>query len=143
MTVKRGTTSRPQPPVFLGQLLFVVFPRAPFRATNVPRPTLVSSNWTTAPWLPEEGRRWLCYSICIGEVVWLFMFCRTCRFIRRACPYKFWKVCLGLSVFHKPIIGGNWPAWMLSMHRLSLICLPNGLAVSAWTGSQQQWFGIG
>ena len=35
----------------------VVFPQAPFRATNVPRPTLVSSNCATAPWLSEEGRR--------------------------------------------------------------------------------------
>ena len=31
--------------------LVVVFPQAPFRATNVPRPTLVSSNCATAPWL--------------------------------------------------------------------------------------------
>ena len=38
-------------------LTVVVFPQAPFRATNVPRPTLVSSNCATAPWLPEEGRR--------------------------------------------------------------------------------------
>ena len=35
----------------------VVFPQAPFRATNVPRPTLVSSNCATAPWLSEECRR--------------------------------------------------------------------------------------
>ena len=35
----------------------VVFPQAPFRATNVPRPTLVSSNCATAPRLSEEGRR--------------------------------------------------------------------------------------
>ena len=82
----------------------VVFPQAPFRATNVPRPTLVSSNCATAPWLSEECRRWLCYSICIGEVVWLFMFCWTYRFILRACPYKFWKVCLGLSIFHRSIM---------------------------------------
>ena len=33
----------------------VVFPQAPFRATNVPRPTLVSSNCATSPWLPEEA----------------------------------------------------------------------------------------
>jgi hypothetical protein len=33
-------------------LFVVVFPQAPFRATNVPRPNLVSSNCTTAPWLP-------------------------------------------------------------------------------------------
>ena len=37
--------------------LVVVFPQAPFRATNVPRPTLVSSNCATAPRLSEEGRR--------------------------------------------------------------------------------------
>ena len=37
--------------------IIVVFPQAPFRATNVPRPTLVSSNCATAPWLSEEGRR--------------------------------------------------------------------------------------
>ena len=67
------------------------------------RPLSVSSNCATAPRLPEEGRRWLCYSICIGEVVWLFMFCWTYRFILRACPYKFWKDCLGLSIFHRSI----------------------------------------
>ena len=32
-------------------VVVVVFPQAPFRATNVPRPTLVSSNCATAPWL--------------------------------------------------------------------------------------------
>ena len=36
--------------------------------------------------------RWLCYSICIGKVVWSFMFCWTCRFILGAC-----LVCLGLN----------------------------------------------
>ena len=82
-----------------------------------------------------------CYSICIGEVAWLFTFCWTCRFILWSCPCKFWKVCLGLSIFHRSIMEGNWPAWMLSTHRLSLICLLNGLAVSALSGSQQQWYG--
>ena len=38
-------------------VVVVVFPQAPFRATNVPRPTLVSSNCATAPWLSEECRR--------------------------------------------------------------------------------------
>ena len=65
-----------------------IWPQAPFRATNVPRPTLVSSNCATAPWLSEEGHWWLCYSICIGEVVWLFMFCWICRFILWACPLQ-------------------------------------------------------
>ena len=68
------------------------------------RPLPVSSNCATAPWLLEEGRRWLCYSICIGEVVWLFMFCWTCRFILGHVPCKFWKVCLGLSIFHRSIM---------------------------------------
>ena len=39
------------------KVVVVVFPQAPFRATNVPRPTLVSSNCATAPRLSEEGRR--------------------------------------------------------------------------------------
>ena len=42
---------------FINENVVVVFPQAPFRATNVPRPTLVSSNYATAPWLLEEGHR--------------------------------------------------------------------------------------
>ena len=86
-------------------MLLLFFHRHPSGQQMFPeRPLPVSSNWSTAPWLLEEGRRWLCYSICIGEVVWLFMFCWTCRFILGHVPCKFWKVCLGLSIFHRSIM---------------------------------------
>ena len=38
----------------LVNLVVVVFPQAPFRVTNVPGSTPVSSNCTTATWLPKE-----------------------------------------------------------------------------------------
>ena len=58
----------------------VVFPQAPFRVTNVPGHASAGiiqlRNCTLASW---GSHRWLCYSICIVEVVWLFMFCWTWR----------------------------------------------------------------
>ena len=59
------------------------FSTAPFRVTNVPGHAsdgiIQLRNCTLASW--GGSRRWLGYSICIGVVVWSFMFCWTCRFI--------------------------------------------------------------
>ena len=83
-----------------------VFPQAPFRVTNVPGHASAGiiqlRNCTLASW--GGSHRWLCYSDCIGVVVWSFMFCWTCRFILGHVPCKFWKVCLGLSIFHRSIM---------------------------------------
>ena len=84
--------------------IVVVFPQAPFRATNVPEQASASP---TAQLHHSSLRKAIgdfFYSICIGEVVWLFMFCWTCRFILGHVPCKFWKVCLGLSIFHRSIM---------------------------------------
>ena len=76
----------------------------------------------------------------------IILFCWTCRFILRACPYKFWKVCLGLSTFHRsvmgeidllgcsPRIGYHWFVcyWMLC-------CRASGFCI---IGSLQQWYGL-
>ena len=68
------------------------------------RPLPVSSNCATAPWLPEGA---------VGDFVTPFVlerlfdyscFCWTCRFILGHVPCKFWKVCLGLSTFHRSIM---------------------------------------
>ena len=53
--------------------------------------------------------RWLCYSICIGVVVWSFMFCWTCRFILGACPLQILENLLGLSIFHRSIMDNIRP----------------------------------
>ena len=59
-----------------------------------------------APWPPEESRRWLSYSICIGEVVWSFMFAvELAGSYLGHVPCKFWKVGLGLSIFHRSVMG--------------------------------------
>ena len=85
----------------------VVFPQAPFRATNVPRPTLVSSNCATAPWLPEEA---------VGDYVTPFvlerLFDYSCSVefagsYYRHVPCKFRKVCLGLKYLPQINYGGN------------------------------------
>ncbi len=48
------------------------FPQAPFRVTNVPGNASASIIQLHHGFL--RCRRWLCYSICIGVVVWSFMF---------------------------------------------------------------------
>ena len=60
-------------------------------------------------------------------------------------PCKFWKVCLGLGIFHRSIMEGNWPA--LDVVHASVItdlgCLLSGLAVSACRNPSisDQWYG--
>ena len=66
-----------------------------------------------APWPPEESRRWLSYSICIGEVVWSFMFAvELAGSYLGHVPCKFWKVGLGLSIFHRSVMGEIDLLWM-------------------------------
>jgi len=90
--------------------LVVVFPQVPFRVRMFPgQPGIIQLR--NAPWPPEESRRWLCYSMCIGEVVWSFMFAvELAGSYLGHVPCKFWKVCIGLSIFHRSIMEGNWPA---------------------------------
>ena len=73
-----------------------------------------------------RSRRWLCYSICIGVVVWSFIFCWTCRFMIGAWHCKFWKVylpqinyggkltCFGCS----PRIGYHWFVCLMGLQFL-------------------------
>ena len=93
--------------LFPTSMLLFVFPQAPFRATNVPRPTLVSSNCATAPWLPEEA---------VGDYVTPFvlerLFDYSCSVefagsYYRHVPCKFRKVCLGLKYLPQINYGGN------------------------------------
>ena len=86
--------------------------------------------------------RWLSYSISIGVVVWLFVFTvELAGSYLRHVPCKFWKVCLGVSIFHRSIMEGNWPA--LDVVHASLITdlFADWACSSCIVGSQQQWYG--
>ena len=121
--------------------IFVVFPQAPFRVRMFPGfPGIIQLR--NAPWPPEESRRWLCYSMCIGEVVWSFMFAvELAGSYLGHVPCKFWKVCIGLSIFHRSIMEGNWPALDV-VHASVITDLFAYWACSfCIVGSQQQWYG--
>ena len=88
-----------------GSWLELLFSTGTLQGTNVPRLPRVSSKLRNAPRLLRY-HRWLCYSICIGEVVWSFMFAvELAGSYLGHVPCKFWKVCLGLSIFHRSIMG--------------------------------------
>ena len=102
-------------------VVVVVFPQAPFRATNVPRPTLVSSNCATAPWLPEEA---------VGDYVTPFvlerLFDYSCSVefagsYYRHVPCKFRKVCLGLKYLPQINYRGEMTCFGCSPRIISLI----------------------
>ena len=105
--------------------MLLLFSTGTLQGTNVPLASRVSSNCATHHGFPEESRRWLRLLHCIGAVVWSFMFrfCWTCRCIQRHVPCKFWKVCLGLGIFHRSIMGEIDLLGCRPAHRLSLICL--------------------
>ena len=88
-------------------LLFAVFLQAPFRVTNVHRPTPVSSNCTTAPWLPEEPQVYLLLhlywsSICSGKFVTYF-------FNKSKCAASYVTLLIQKYVNKKHVLIENWP----------------------------------
>ena len=106
-------------------------------------PLLVSSNATAqlAPWL-LRCHRWLSYSISIGVVVLSFMFTfEIAGSYLGHVPCNFWKVCLGLSIFHRSIMEGNWSA--LDVVHASVITdfFAYWACSSCIVGTQQQWYG--
>ena len=90
-------------------VVVVVFPQAPFRVTNVPGQASAGiiqlRNCTLAPW---GNRGWLCYSICIGEVVLIIhVSVELAGSYLEHVPCKFWKVCLGLKYLPQINYGGK------------------------------------
>ena len=81
-----------------------------------------------------------CYTLVTLVMSWIdySVQCWTCRF---------WKVCLGLSIFHRSIMEGNWPAWISKQVNFLpgcsgyhwFVCLL-GLQVLLMLESQQQWY---
>ena len=85
------------------------FSTGTLQGTNVPRPTRVSSNCTTHNGFLRRA---------VGDFVTPFvlekLFDHSCLLLNLQVHTwgKFWKVCLGLSIFHRSVMGEIDLLWM-------------------------------
>ena len=101
----------------LRELYTCYSPIATFSNSNIFWPTVLPGCFSTGLcWyhptaqlhhgFPEDSLRWLGYSICIGELFDYSCSVELAGSYLGHVPCKFWKVCLGLSIFHRSIRRG-------------------------------------